>query len=301
MTGLVAPPTWFSPPGEPGDQQFAGVVEPEALEGAGGYPAVLLGEAVGDHMATPTGADSWPGAVREALAWLRPHHLDTGSVGPVADLGTIRFVEEGPGDETVRGTVRDFAGRVYRTDTVPLFLSDDGALAVPNAQPLLDRGSLGVLSFDGHLNCRPVSGEPAHRSMCRALFEAGLDALAVVGARQFETPSTEHAFCRERRGTVVPADAVGTDPRATVADALDALGDVDTVFVHVDVDVVGTDTPGGLGARELFGMLGGCAVDHRLAGVQVVGDPTEPAAQSRPARIGATAVAHLLAGREGRR
>jgi len=84
---------------------------------------------------------------------------------------------------------------------------------------------------------------------------------------------------------------------------VDALGDVDTVYVSVDLDVldataapgVSSPTPGGLTSRDLFRLLRVLASDDRLAGIEVVEAAPPLDSDGRTSRAGARAVAHALA------
>jgi arginase family enzyme len=165
-----------------------------------------------------------------------------------------------------------------------------------------DGGTVGVVSLDAHLDCRAVDGQPSNATTYRQLFGAGLDALAVVGARHFESSTDEAEYLRELGGTVVTAEEVGEDAVVAADRALDALGDVDAVYVSVDLDVLDTTaapgvsapTPGGITTRELFRLLRVLASDDRLAGVEVVETAPPLCPDGRTARAGARAVAHAL-------
>jgi len=167
-----------------------------------------------------------------------------------------------------------------------------------------DGETVGVVSFDAHLDCRALHDGPSSGTPYRQLLEAGLDALSVVGARHFETSTAYHDYLREQDGTVVTAEEC-TDPVAAVDRA---LPDTDRVYVSVDLDVldgaaapgVSAPTPGGVSSRELFRMLRLAASDDRLAGLEVVECSPRHDAGDRTARAGARAVAHALAARGGR-
>jgi formiminoglutamase len=86
--------------------------------------------------------------------------------------------------------------------------------------------------------------------------------------------------------------------------ALEAVGDVDALYVSVDLDVldaaaapaVSAPTPGGLTSRELYRMLRLVAADERVAGFEVVECAPPLSDGDRTAKAGARAVAHFLAG-----
>ncbi len=128
-------------------------------------------------------------------------------------------------------------------------------------------------------------------------------------ARHFETSTAYHDYLAEQGGTVLPPESVAGDPAGAVDDALAALGDVDAVYVSLDLDVlsaaaapgVSAPTPGGLSTRDLFRMLGRVAADDRVAGFEVVECAPPLDAGNRTARAGARAVAHFLSGLGGDR
>src|SRR6056297_3834457 len=243
MTGLTPSDEWTGPSSDPNDEQFGDVVERTSLAEADDYDAVFVGEPYDGAVIGRRGAREGPGALRDALAATKTHHFDAGPVGNVADLGDVDV----PADEDVAGVqdaVQSVTADVHDSDAVPVFLGGDNSLTVPNAAPLLDRGSLGVVSFDAHLDCREVRDGPTSGTPYRQLFEAGLDALAVVGARHFET-STEYAdYLDDLGGEVVTAETVGADPGGALDAALAAMGNVDQVYVSVDVDVLDAAYPG---------------------------------------------------------
>jgi formiminoglutamase len=228
----------------------------------------------------------------------------------------------------LQARVRTIAERVHDTDAFPVFLGGDNSMTYPNAAPLLDEGTLGVINFDAHLDVRevregrgPTSGTPY-----RQLYEDGLDAYACVGARHFETSTRYAEYVRERGDEVVTAEEIGDDEVGAVDRALDAMGDVDRIYVSVDLDVldaaaapgVSAPTPGGVTTRELFRMLrllGSEAQrasesrgveprdgEDRLAGFEVVecAPGLESGSANLTATAGARAVAHLLSARPKR-
>jgi formiminoglutamase len=190
-----------------------------------------------------------------------------------------------------------------------VFLGGDNSMTYPNAAPLLDEGTLGVINFDAHLDVREVrEGQgPTSGTPYRQLYEAGLDAYACVGARHFETSTAYAEFVRERGGEIVTAEEVGDDEVEAVDRALEAIGDVDRIYVSVDLDVldaaaahgVSAPTPGGISTRELFRTLRLLGAEDRLAGFEVVecAPSLESGTTNLTATAGARAIAHLLSAR----
>ncbi|WP_436909534.1 formimidoylglutamase [Halosimplex marinum] len=330
---LTEPPGWTGPSADPNDEQFGHVVEPAELDALDEYGAVFVGEPYDGAVIGRRGAAEGPAAIRESLAAAKTHHVDVGPVsvagdpadadgenvphervhgptGPAVGLGDLGDVVLPDSDAelsvaAVQERVRAVTERLYGRGVVPVFLGGDNSLTYPNAAPLLDGGSLGAISFDAHLDCRqirdgtgPTSGTPY-----RQLFAEGLDELAVVGARNFETATAYHDFLHEQGGRVfTPAD-VADDPIDAMDDAIASLGDVDAIYVSVDLDVldaaaapgVSAPTPGGLSTRELYRLLEHVATHGRVAGFEAVECAPPLEEGGRTADAAARAVAHFLA------
>ncbi|EMA33137.1 formimidoylglutamase [Haloarcula japonica] len=307
MTDLTVPSPWTGTSGDPNDEQFGDVVETATLATAGKYDAVLVGEPYDGAVIGRPGARAGPAALRRELSGTKTHHIERGPIHTVADLGDIEIPAGGV--ERVQSAVRSVTTRVHATSAVPVFLGGDNSLTFPNAAPLVSDDTVGVVSFDAHLDCRAVQDEPTSGTPYRQLHDAGLDTLAVVGARHFETSTAYHDYLAEQGGTVLSPESVTSDPLGAVDDALAALGDVDAVYASLDLDVldataapgVSAPTPGGLSTRELFRMLGRVASDDRIAGFEVVECAPPLDTGNRTARAGARAIAHFLSGLGGDR
>jgi formiminoglutamase len=308
MTGLDSPPVWTGPSGDPNDVQFGDVIEPATLEEADQYETVLVGEPYDCAVIGREGASEGPAALRRELAATKTHHFDSGSVSGIADLGDTDL-PDGEGVERVQEAVREVTRAVHATDAFPVFLGGDNSLSFPNAAPLLDGGgtSVGVLSFDAHLDCREVRGEPTSGTPYRQLHEAGLEKLVVVGARHFETSGAYAEYLHGQGGELLTAEAVQRDLPGTLERALGVLEDVDTIYVSLDLDVldgtaapgVSAPTPGGITTRELYRMLHRVAAVESVSGFEIVECAPPLEAGDRTARAGARAIAHVLAGRGG--
>jgi len=300
MRHVTPPPSWVGSSGDPNDEQFGDIVDPVDLATADAYDAVLLGEPYDGAVIGRAGAADAPNAIREALATVKTHHFDSGPVANVGDIGDIA-IPEAPTRE-VQDAVSEYAGRLHDSDALPVFIGGDNSLSYANARPLLDSGRLGVVSFDAHLDCREVDGQPTSGTPYRQLFDDDLDALAVVGARHFETSTTYADYLREQGGDVVTAEEVGEDTVTAIDHAVDALGGVDQVYVSVDVDVLdaahapgcSAPTPGGLTPRELFRALRLVASDDRLVGFEVVECAPSLDTDNRTVETAARTIAHVL-------
>jgi formimidoylglutamase len=300
----------MGPSNDSNDEQFGHVVELASIDDADRFDAVLVGEPFDRAVIGRKGASEGPAALRQHLAGTKTHHFDAGPVGSVADLGDVTLGDGRDDSGTVadlQERVRTITERVHDTDAFPVFLGGDNSMTYPNAAPLLEEGTLGVVNFDAHLDVREVGDDPTSGTPYRQLYEAGLDAYACVGARHFETSTDYAEYVRERGGEVVTAEEVGDDEIEAIDRALDALGDVDRIYVSVDLDAldapaapgVSAPTPGGISTRELFRMLRLLGNEDRLAGFEVVecAPPLESRAANLTATAGARAIAHLLSAR----
>ena len=310
MSVFLDPPAWEPTSTDPVDDQFGDVVEGTTLAGAAAYDAVLVGVPYDGGVISRRGASEGPAGIRTSLLSTKTHHFDAGPVSSVADLGDVD-VPEGS-TALAQRAIAEATRAVHDTDATPVFLGGDNSTTYANAKPLLDAdvgaatGSLGVVSFDAHLDCRQVRGDPTSGSPYRQLHDDGLEALSVVGARHFETSTDYHDFARENDYEVIVAEEVGDDDVDAVDRALDALGDVDQVYVSVDVDVLdatypgsSAPTPGGITARELFRMVRLAASDDRVAGFEVVETAPPLDEHDRTVDAAARTVAHFLAGHRG--
>lgn len=295
------PEDWTGPSDDPNDEQFGDVVTPTTVEDADDYDAVLVGEPYDGAVIGRGGADEGPAEVKDALAGVKTHHFEAGPVDSVGDLGDVVLVDD---DVTVvQGDVAEAAAAVHETDALPVFVGGDNSLTYANAAPLAEAGHLGVVSFDAHLDCRAVRDEPTSGTPYRQLFDAGLDSLAVVGARHFETSTAYADYLDAQGGAVVTAEAVADDPGDALADALAALAGADRLYVSVDVDVLdaaypgaSAPTPGGLHPRELFRLVRELAGDPRVAGFEVVETAPPLDEDGRTVDAAARTIAHFLAG-----
>lgn len=289
---------WHGPSSDPNDEQFGDITEPTALIEADAYDAVLCGEPTDRAVIGRNGAREGPAHLRTALNATKTHHLDRGPVESVGDLGDVSFAESATVRERQQ-TVAAIARELHALDARVVFLGGDNSLTYPNARPLLDSGSLGVVSFDAHFDCR--EGEPSSGTPYRQLFEDGLDAFAVVGARHFENSSV-YADYLDGRGTVVTAEEVGQDIETAAQTALDAVAGVEQLYVSLDLDVVdvtaapgvSAPTPGGITTRELYRLLGEIAGNDRVVGFEVVECAPPLDIGDRTATAGARAIAHVL-------
>lgn len=297
-TDLTTQFSWRGPSEDPNDEQFGDITELTTFAEADAYDTVLLGEPTDVAVIGRTGARKGPAHLRSALNETKTHHLTRGSVGSLGDLGDVTF-SESAGVTARQETVGTITEEIHALDARPVFLGGDNSLTYPNARALFTSGSLGIVSFDAHFDCR--AGAPSSGTPYRQLFEDGLDAFAVVGARHFEN-TTAYADYLEGRGTVVTAEEVGRDFAQATRTAIDAMAGVEQLYVSLDLDVldataapgVSAPTPGGLTTRELYRLLSKIANDDRVVGFEVVECAPPLDVSNRTATAGARAIAHVL-------
>ena len=298
---LREPPAWDGPSSDPNDEQFGDIVEPTTLDGRDEFDALLVGEPYDGAVIGRRGAREGPTALREALAETKTHHFASGPVESVGDLGDVEIPESDV--DSVQEVVREVTREIHSADALPVFLGGDNSLTYPNATPLL-ADSLGVISFDAHLDCRDVREEPTSGTPYRQLHEAGLDAFAVIGARHFETSTAYAEYVHGQGGEIVTSEAVGDSTSNALDRALDTMAEVETIYVSLDLDVldaaaapgVSAPTPGGISTRELLSMCRAVATDDRVAGFEVVECAPPLDSTKRTAAAGARAIAHFLSG-----
>ncbi|WP_435155832.1 formimidoylglutamase [Haladaptatus sp. DFWS20] len=307
MSELIHTFHWEGTSSDPNDEQFGDVVESATIDTADEFDAVLVGEPYDGAVIGRKGASEGPSALREVLAGLKTHHFDAGPIESLGDLGDVVNLEDAEWVEEAQSLAHTAASMVHDESTFPVFLGGDNSLTYANAVHLLsEESSLGVLNFDAHLDVREVRDSPTSGTPYRQLFDSelggGLDAYACVGARHFETSTDYAAFVREEGGEIVTAEEVGEDSVSAIDTALNAMDDVDALYVSVDLDVldavfapgVSAPTPGGISPRELFRMLRLAASDDRVAGFEVVECAPSLDENGLTAKAGARAIAHFL-------
>lgn len=204
-----------------------------------------------------------------------------------------------PDGETETAVIEETTGVTGSTETAD---ESPERSEAGNSSATSATGSVGVISLDARLDCR-ADGEPTNRSGYRELFDAGLDALAVLGARHFESSTAEAEYLRDRDGMVVTAEEVGDDPVEAADRAFGAVEEVEQIYVSIDLSVldstaapgVSAPAPGGLSTRELFRVVRLLASDERIAGFELVEAVPALDREDRTVEAAARTVAHAVA------
>jgi arginase family enzyme len=227
---------------------------------------------------------------------------DGAETGDTEETGSEEVVDDSGVGETGFGTSQS-ATEVVEETTETTVTTETGAPETTSTDPSESTESVGVIRLGSRLDCQPVGSEPTNRSVGRQLFDAGVDALAVVGARHFESTTAEAEYLREQGGEVVTAEEVGADPVEAADRALETVTDADTLYLSIDLSVldstaapgVSAPAPGGLQTRELFQVLRLLANDERLAGLELVETAPTHDRDGQTVDAAARAVAHALA------
>jgi len=241
----------------------------------------------------------WPGAryapdeIRKNLEWMKMrveeghlYWIDEDRIvpfpeGSLVDAGDAEVV---PHDlmATLEAT-RLLTAEESGEGRVPIVVGGDDSMLFPAAAGVHDavEGTVGIVHFDAHLDLMDESETQGTHSqssgMRRALELERVDPSrsVQVGTRNFNFPTSKR-YIDEIGLTEIPARQVLEDGAATtVARVAEVLGDVDDVFVAVDIDVldpayapgVGWQEPGGLTPRLLLDLL--IALAPRASGMSL--------------------------------
>ena len=299
---------WTGTSRDPNDVQFGHIVESTTIEQANKYDVVLVGEPYDGAVLSRPGARGGPSAVRSELAGTKTAHLSAGTVSSIGDLGDIE-IPIGLNVVTAQEGISEITKNIYETGSFPVFIGGDHSVAAPNILPLIEGNhSVGVINIDAHADVREPEPSPYNGTPFRQLIEEGLDEYAFVGARNFETSKSYLEYLEEHDATVISTGEVGSNPTEAAKKSLEAMGDVDLIYVSCDIDVLDmtaspgstAPTPGGLMSRELYELLWSLAQNDRLAGFDLVGCAPSLDAESRSAKAGSRAVAHFISGLQQR-
>lgn len=241
----------------------------------------------------------WPGAryapdeIRKNLEWMKMRVEDgqlywidedrivTYPEGSLVDAGDADVV---PHDlmATLEAT-RRLAAQESGEGRVPIVVGGDDSVLFPAVAGLHDAGdgTIGIVHFDAHLDLMDASASQGTHSqssgMRRALELERVDSgrSVQVGTRNFNFPASK-GYVDKVGLTEIPAREVLEVGASAVMDKIGAvLGNVDQVFVAVDIDVldpayapgVGWQEPGGLTPRLLLDLL--VALAPRASGMSL--------------------------------
>jgi len=254
---------------------------------------------------SPTGADATPDAVRDALrrysTWSWAHGVDLRDLS-VFDFGNSSEPDS-PEGEALTSALTGVATDAARLTVV---IGGDNSVtfaAMRGANPVLERA--GLITFDAHHDLRDgiSNGSPVRR-----LVEAGLPGsqVAQIGIADFSNSPEYAARARDLGITVIPRDALRTkSPETLWREVVAALGDVDQIYVDIDVDVCDRSVvpacpaaaPGGFSADELRQFANLAGREPRVNCIDITEiDATADAPDQRTVRLAALLILELPPG-----
>lgn len=239
------------------------------------------------------GARFGPQAIR--LTDYLPHdgsrpHLALG-VDPLIELGVVDVGDvEMPAGEIEKSMQRLEAAvlQVASAGAIPVVLGGDHTIAWPDATGVARHvgwGRVSVIHFDAHADTgdTQMGSLIGHGTPMRRLIESGAvrgDRFLQIGLRGYwpDPPILEWMADQNMRSYEM-SEIVSRGLTECLDEAIGlAMGDCDSVFLSVDVDVVdpgsapgtGTPEPGGLSTRQLLDAVRRIAMTVPLAGMDVV-------------------------------
>ncbi len=232
---------------------------------------------------SPSKADLTPLAIRERLHRFSTYHGEWG-----VEFDGVRVLDIGnwPVSEMdmheMPAVVAELAGALPEA-AFTLYLGGDNAITRPLVASMTDDlTNVGVITFDAHHDVRALDGGPTNGTPIRGLIEEhGLPGSNVVqiGIHSFANSLPYRSYCNDAGVSVVTVEQVEREGMATVVGgALEALSDMDAVYVDVDVDVLDSvfapacpgARPGGLSVRQLAEGVRRCARHPRVKAMDFV-------------------------------
>ena len=263
-------------------------LDPDELTGS---DVVIVGAPMDDMVTYRPGARFGPRAIRAAHDDSRPSawHMDLG-IDPFAEL---RIVDAGdapvtPGDaHASHRAVRAAVSSIVEAGAVPIVLGGDHSIAFPDVSAVAagsPSGALALVHLDAHADtATEIYGvEWSHGTPFRHLVDDGIvpgPRLVQVGLRGYWPEPPEFTWAREQGVRWHRMQEVTERGIDAVADSiLEEIGDAESLFLSVDVDVLdpafapgtGTPEPGGITTRELLRAVRRLVLAKGLAGMEVV-------------------------------
>jgi agmatinase len=304
---------------------FAGVPTRRFDEVTAGQ-VVLLGAPFDWGATHRPGARFGPKAIREAdylSADGRRPHLTAG-VDPLVELSVVDAgdvpLPVGYVDASLEA-IADRVGTIAAAGAIPIVLGGDHTVTFANATGVaraVGKGRFALVHFDAHAD----TGEDhygrlhGHGTPMRRLIESGAvpgHRFVQIGLRGYWPPPATVAWMRGQRmrsWSMEECVRRGLDEVVDDAVAWSTRGDVDGVFVSVDIDVVdpgaapgtGTPEPGGLQPRELLDTVRRLGRETTVLGADVVEvAPHYDQPMDITARLANRVVLELLTGMAERR
>jgi formimidoylglutamase len=251
-----------------------------------------------------TGAHETPSAIREALlrystySWA--HDVDLGDL-IARDFGNSEHPDSPEGEETTM----QLAKAAVNASKLAIALGGDNSVTYAAMRGAMPLETSGLITFDAHHDLRDgvSNGSPVRR-----LVEAGLpgNKIVQIGINDFSN-SAQYAQLAKDLGILVitRAQLRNQTPEQTWQQAIEFLGDIDSIHVDFDVDVCDRSVvpacpaaaPGGISADELrqFAVLAGKTVEVKSMDITEI-DATADSADQRTIRLAALLILEAATG-----
>jgi agmatinase len=223
----------------------------------------------------------------------RPHldaELDPLQVLPVVDAGDVPMVRGYI--ERSLAEIERYVHEIVSRGAVPVVLGGDHSITWPNATAVARHygfGSIGVVHFDAHADTGEYDPPElmGHGAPMRRLIESGAvpgHRFVQVGLRGYWPPPETLQWMRDQQmRSYMMSDIVLRGLGPVLDEALDRAsdrtrGDVNGIFLSIDIDVVdpsaapgtGTPEPGGLTSAQLLTAVRRVASSLPIVAVDVV-------------------------------
>lgn len=259
------------------------------------------------------GARFGPAALRRALATFA---IDDGNgeVGRLRDLGDLSLPTMNGQEAHAR--IEEAARDHFRSAGIGVFIGGDhgctGSIirGLAAARPDI---RLGIVSIDAHLDVREYA-DAAHLSSgtpFRRALESGIvigENVAMIGIRPFANSRTYIEWARDQGVSIFGSEEVARlDPEGVARNALAAVGEVDALYLSVDLDAadsafapgVSAIGTGGLTSREMIGLVRAVASHPQLVGFDIMELAPPYDQDDRTARLAARLLLEMLRVRRG--
>lgn len=227
------------------------------------------------------GARFAPVKIREAFSWFF-NRIENKQVYDVEKRRNFNIAEErikdyGDIDIVAYSTMETFKNAEKKTEQAlkegvfPFVLGGDHSISYPIIKALHDNtdGNVGIIHFDAHLDLvdeSPVQGKYSQSSQIRRALELPrIDPKHIVqiGVRSYNYPWYEQYLKDIGIVQITAREVHESTSKKIVNDVLDALKDVDKIYLTFDMDVlepayapgVGANEPGGLTPVQCMSML----------------------------------------------
>ncbi|MGI6038164.1 MAG: arginase family protein [Limnochordia bacterium] len=217
------------------------------------------------------GARYAPQSIREACQWnlnrIRGGRLWDLDRNKIVDLGEVRIEDLGDIPLAAHDTIETFAGatefigRALEAGQTPIILGGDHSISFPGIRALAERGPVGIIQLDAHLDLvddSPSQGRYSQSSQIRRALElpgAAPGRVVQIGLRGINYP--EYKEYAEEVGIhqITAAEAMAMDPKELAQRALEWAGqDGAAIYFTLDIDVLDPAVAPGAGALEFGGL-----------------------------------------------